>query len=568
MAALVVIAALVAFSTLRATRTNGIGLSNDSRSYLVAARSITEGGGPVERSAMGLVRPQTHFPPGYPAILALAGGEPRMTTRYLNACLLFASTLLCAGLIFCATQSYGRALLAGSLFACAAGTVESHVFLWSEPPFQLLMLATILFIGLHLRRPSRAWLLLAAVAASAAFMTRLAGVVVVGSAVLSLWIAASGRSHKVLLAESIAFLVIATAPMVTWMAWVSSGTGQMASRTVAYVPVPPNKLTGALDTLSEWLIYHAQPPRLVAMATLLVFELIAWMIWRAGRAILRRRQSVESEESATWLIMPLVYLLAYPMFLAISVPLIDSATPLDRRILYPMHVASILLFCQLVPLGAIWLRGAVVALVGLQAFSGVQFFREARRIGLGYARASFTRSPTIRFVRTLPPNARILSNDFVTIELAGHHDALQLPWIDQKAAATRPSVVRSATARLPWQFASGGYYVRLVRDGEGSPNQLSQAQLESCLKLRRIKKYRDGVVYAIQPAMLPATNAVAATQSGTAESSTQRATTEEPATTKPAPKAAKKPSKPGSSQTHAAKKKSASASSHHREPQG
>lgn len=497
--AVLAVAVVMAWASLATTREFGVGLSNDSRSYIVAARSIAAGEMPADVNALGVSRIQTHFPPGYGALLAATGRETRVAARYVNALLLIASTLTCAAIIALATRSPGRTTLAASLFAFAAGTSESHLFLWSEPPFQLFMLATMLFLGLHLKTSARRWLVLAALAACAAFMTRLAGVVVIGSGLIALWIGSTSRPRRERLIDLATFGILAAAPTFAWLLYVSSGTGTVASRTIAYVPVPLAKIENALDVLSEWILYRWQADRLRSMAALLTIELILWMLWRTGRTLHLRRRDVRAEPLSPWAVMPFVYLLAYPLFLAISISWIDEATPLDRRILYPMHVAAIVLLCLLIPLASIWLRAIAVGLVALQAASAHEYLQTSRAIGLGYASRKWHRSPALRFIRGLPADAKIMSNNALLVDLAADRRTVQLPSVDTAAAATRPALATSAMNRLNWQLKGGAYYIRLL-DPPGSVNRhVTQPQLESFLHVRRLKKYRDGSIYFVEP---------------------------------------------------------------------
>jgi hypothetical protein len=65
----------------------GIGLWEDSFDYITAAKSLVEQGRLGRMDGLGAFRPLTHFPPGYPALLAVLnapGFEILGAARRLN----------------------------------------------------------------------------------------------------------------------------------------------------------------------------------------------------------------------------------------------------------------------------------------------------------------------------------------------------------------------------------------------------------------------------------------------------------------------------------------------------
>src|SRR6185312_8809956 len=100
----------------------GIGVGPDSVRYLAAAHSIRHGAVLDSTGA-----PLTHFPPGYPAALAL--GPPRAVQVLLFAFMVGAVAWGVARM----GGGYRAGVLAGLFVLSTQGIAESGAWLWSEP---------------------------------------------------------------------------------------------------------------------------------------------------------------------------------------------------------------------------------------------------------------------------------------------------------------------------------------------------------------------------------------------------------------------------------------------------
>src|SRR5262245_38410829 len=99
-AVLVTLAGLAVVLLLFATRP-GLGVGPDSTTYLDAARHLRQGEGLVVLEGSHGTRPLSHYPPLYPALLALAGtasADALAGARALHA-LLFGVNVLLVGLL-------------------------------------------------------------------------------------------------------------------------------------------------------------------------------------------------------------------------------------------------------------------------------------------------------------------------------------------------------------------------------------------------------------------------------------------------------------------------------------
>ena len=159
------------------TRHSGIGISPDSVAYLSTANNIREHFSFTDFNGLPLV----DFPLGYPSLLAIisfVSGIAVITIVPVLNCILFSAVILLTSIIVEGHQKksslYKAAFLA--LLACSPFLLEVYAMLWSETLFLFLTLLFIVMLRGYLRTYSVFHLMIAAVIAAIAFVTRYAGI--------------------------------------------------------------------------------------------------------------------------------------------------------------------------------------------------------------------------------------------------------------------------------------------------------------------------------------------------------------------------------------------------------
>jgi hypothetical protein len=200
--------ALVLISTHR----YGAGLSQDSTDYIAVARNIIAGKGVIDQNGLSFIVQ----PPLYPALLALPGGDPLQTAPLANAVLLGLTVYLAGALFFRHTR--------GSLFT-AAGVAAilatwSLAFLsrrvWSEIQFISLVLLFLLLAERYLARRNLPLLVLMAIVAALASLTRYIGITLMGSGVIIILLLSRIKA-KARLLDAFLFGLVSTVPFALWI---------------------------------------------------------------------------------------------------------------------------------------------------------------------------------------------------------------------------------------------------------------------------------------------------------------------------------------------------------------
>lgn len=373
------------------------GFTRDSVSYLAAAQSLAAGLGLIDYDG----EPYRHWPPLYPALLALAGDGARGAVA-VNAGAL--GLLVCAAGLYFGRAGVSRGFAATGLVALmAAGPlvrVAGHV--WSEAVFALLVVAPALLVGARL--PGLV------IALALAGLQRYAGVAAALAAGAALF--AHGQRWRGALVA-----VLGAAPALLWLAL------HPATRPAPQVAATDH-LRGGLATLAGWVSPAPLPEGLVVAGVLLVLASIAYGAWR-------RR------------VLGLTYLVLFvPSYLAVMTAASQGVhiNQLDDRYLSPLWAPVVIALVHAADGPHAWARAAVLA--GLLVPASLRV--EAPR---GDVRADDDLS--LKLVE-LPADVRIFSNAPWLVWLATNRRTPALPRSKSEADSMAAAMEEAPVAVVWW----------------------------------------------------------------------------------------------------------------------
>lgn len=245
----------------------GLGLTYDSRNYLAAAESLSE----------GLLLDQTGNayrvqPPLFPLILYLLKANVN-AALYFNLCCWTASlTLMWLMLRGVVTENRLRLVCFGCL-AFSTPLFLAHQFLWSEPLFITLLLLMQWMASKYLLDHRRVWLVLLSVSGVLLCMQRNAGLFIIVGLALALSMMSNHWKRRAQI--SAAFL-----PALFAFAWWNYGTfyGASPSSGVQFFDSFGHNFYHHLEAMGLWLVAPVVPEVvLVAVGALvvLVFFMVA-----------------------------------------------------------------------------------------------------------------------------------------------------------------------------------------------------------------------------------------------------------------------------------------------------
>lgn len=423
--------ALLGVGVLLWSTPRGVGVGYDSMFYLTSADSLRQGHGLSWVAGGGELRPLVHYPPLYSVVLAAlawAGVDALRAATWL-AGLLFGLNIGLVGAILLRVTRRGWIAVAGAALALASPVfIDVHLEVMSEPLFLAWLLLTLACLWSYWREPRLRPLIAAGAATALAYLTRYVGGAVVATGVLVIAVAPQGSGRRKL-GHLALYAGLALLPIAAWYLRNLVLTGTATNRLLIFHPVALATLRAAAGTVSSWLLPSTAPVWLKAGILLTVamgFVATAlWAWWRAFWSAQYREAGPDRRKDALRLATVLVAFAAvYVVFLAASLTFFDASTKLDSRILSPVFLAAMMAILALVAtlprvgrIGGLILVGALAASYVVRSLPVLD---EMRLSGRGFNSCEWQASETIAWVRTLPADTLLYSNEaFPILYLTG-----------------------------------------------------------------------------------------------------------------------------------------------------
>ncbi len=418
--------AFLGFWWLKISTFYGLGLVNDSYAYVSGAINLLNGNGYSQLSGGGEVTPITHFPPMFSILLALVDlikidilFEARLVVLSL-----FGLNVILVGITLLAiTQRYSVSLLGAFLSATSSGFLRTHSMLMSEPLFITLSLISSLCLVVSFRHNRRTWLLIAGVFAGCATLTRYAGLASVVTALLTIYI--FRRKVKLVLSDTLFYVLGALPLLISWGLRNQLLTGTVANRQLLWhLPSWSNIELGLFNFLA-WIFPRSflswlQAQKYFAYAlTVFIGFVFLWLVITTLRSLSRDpKPDGKAEAGEKLFVYHLAYVMIYLGAILATMVFFDASTRFENRILAPMEVSFLIVILAAL---AKWserrlLYQKILVVVFLVLFTWF-WAREGRysvdflgQDGQGYASLTWKNSPTIEYIRNLPPEKIIYTN--------------------------------------------------------------------------------------------------------------------------------------------------------------
>jgi hypothetical protein len=466
----------------------GVGASADSAVYVSGARNIADGDGFLSFS----LQPITTFPPGFSTTLAAGerlGIDAAEGARALDVVAFGALVLLTFVLARRHVRSAWLCVWAAAAVAFSPALLGVYTYAWSEPVFNVLVLATLLIVEPLMARRGRdpALLFLAAVVAGVAFSYRYAGITVLALPAMVILASAWRNGFRALLGRALAYIGLALiVPALVVARNLSEGAGALGNRQ------PSDETLGevaqdTIHTFGEWAL-RSEFPRLgyVALAS-------AGVVMTIGLGI-AARQGIRGRRTEGAPILPLVtFVIAYLVYITVS----ELTTSIDRigsRLLSPIFAPSVVIGAIALQevLGANrsdrhrllrWvtagLSATLVLWLAASLRSSVATARKSAAMGQGYTSTSWRTSELATVVRRLPLRSLVFSNADDGLYYVSRHQ----PVFSSRALRARPAPL--SRAYLAW-------YAR-ASDGGATPTELRGLGFALC----EVATTKDGTLYRL-----------------------------------------------------------------------
>jgi hypothetical protein len=443
---------------------------SDSVYYLGSADNLVHGRGFGLYWGDNNFRPFAGDPPFYPyvvALLQLAGLEVVSAARWVGILSFFILVAGSGWLTFDLTRSPGLAI--GTSLFLFFPALRASLNASSEVVFYPAALLSCLLLLRYLKTIHLFDLILAALLAAAAFLTRYVGVALLFVSVMALLFLSNVSWRKRIL-DGFVYSLVVCIPMLIWLGWGYLHTQTLGERTLHLPDIASFAIKFRLalaEVIWKWTAllpdsasYEMQKWWMLALLLILVVA-AAWALWLSLN---------KSAIGIIWLwsgffaLYALVYLLVYFGAYITTLPTPD----LIFRMFEPFLLASGLSLLGLAALASQghhpkWISLATV--IGLALLFVVPMIPgnynnlvSMHRDGNGYSGRAWRQSPVIEMLKELPAGTQIITNQ---------PDAVL--FLTGRPAHWIPEIVAQKPAESFLRFGDGGtYQENIFRDKGGA----------------------------------------------------------------------------------------------------
>lgn len=471
---------------LRATP-EGLALSDDSIAYIAGARSMLAGHG-YREAWLASNQPVTHFPPAFPFILTLPGllgADPLHSARYINALLFGLNAGLLGVLAWRMTPSLTAGVVIAALFVLNSELLQVHTAAMSEPLFISLSLFAIWMFDLYFERHNHwLWLLFCGTFVGLAYLTRYAGLALIATFVIALIILRDSWRKRF---TSIGIFLAAVLPWVLgWTIRNRLVAENTTNRVLAWHPITADNLQMGVRVFSElfipvesWRRAAIKQPGLVeGMIIIVLVAVVVWVIAKAWKYFSEPQQvSAEGKmDAGSREFIPFtsgLYLFAYLASIVAAMTMFDAATKFKLRILSPVFVCLLILLVYL----GIWFRNKNRGVVILLTFVFLSFafykqfitVNELSKGGLGYASFQWYDSKAMAYLRELPDDVKIYTNEPGAVYLYTGRGSYVLPDRFDSATAQIRAGFEEGVIKMQSEINEGKAVLALFDGGDNVP---------------------------------------------------------------------------------------------------
>ena len=472
---------------LRATP-DGLSLSDDSIAYIAGARSMLAGQG-YREAWLASNQPVTHFPPAFSSVLAFLGMfgiDPLRGARLVNALLFGLNAGLLGILAWRMTPSLSAGLVIAALFILNSEILQVHAVAMSEPLFIFLCLLSLWMFDLYFERHNHwLWLVLCGTFVGMAYLTRYAGIALVATFIVALMILRDSWRTRL---TSIGIFLASVLPWIAgWAIRNSLAAENATNRALAWHPVTVENIRMGVRVFADLLIpveawrrfLIRQPGVVETMIILVLSAVLIWVSLKAWKYFSEPQQeSMEDRiDAGSREIIPFttgLLLFSYLASIVAAMTMFDAATKFKLRILSPAFVCLLILLVYL----GIWFRNKRRVTVILVTFILLCFafykqfitVNEWSKGGLGYASFQWYDSQAMAFLRELPEDVKIYTNEPGAVYLYVGRGTYVLPDRFDSATAQVRAGFEEGIATMQQEINAGQAVLALFDGGDNVPS--------------------------------------------------------------------------------------------------
>ena len=419
----------------------GLGTTGDSVRYLMGAQNILAGEGFGRSAADGTVRPITMFAPFFSTAISGLGliGSILEGARFLQALLFGANIFLVGRLIYRHTTSLWASLTGAVIILVSESVVLFHAWLMPEALYIFLILLTIYFLTSYLETRRIYSLILMAIFAGLATLTRYVGISLVALIFISILLMRSD-SWKKRLTNILIVAVLSLGPASLWIARNFVVAGDAVNRAIRFHPIPAELIRAYRAEISFWFVPEQlglrHSIRRFLMMLLGFVPPAAYIILELRGTFLKRDARRGPFWTLPWVLM--AYAVLYVATFVLNLTFLDALLDFNTvaRYLTPIYVIGVIFFVIVFHGLAVraqksWALRAGIAVIGISLIA--LYAQNSLSIvmdpipSLGYTGLKLERQETVERLESINRSAAIISNDPELVFMLSDRTAYMAP---------------------------------------------------------------------------------------------------------------------------------------------
>lgn len=481
----------------------GAGVTSDSTVYIEAAQNFIARNGFWVRG-----RPMTHYPPGYPLLLAVVSvflcGDTVQAGRLLATLLFGINLILFSHAVqLCTKYSLLATGCAVLVFLFSAPSITIHAMVWSEALFIAFFLAFLVLLSRHIVQPSLLLLLSAAVMAGLAAATRYVGITLMPPMALTFLIFGD-RPIRQRMKEAIIFLLVASLPLVLWLFRNLMVAQEATDRIFVIHLFNVTHVATFVRTMYNFVFPLSAPDEIKAVQ----LGMAAFFFF-VGIALLYRRNVIKYSAPSTGIVLSalcLFFFLTYLLFLMASLSFLDADTPLNFRILLPAYlslsIAGIALAwtsSQVFNRKYIWYGFLLIALlsIGINGYVAISEAIDIHNNGRGYSSRHWQRSEIVFYFAENRDINVIYSNAPGILWFLTGEESISIPGKASPYTHLSNQAYEKQLRQMLEECREGKALIVYLHGVPGRWFLPSMDELEVQGDLPVIQRFEDGVIYGI-----------------------------------------------------------------------
>ncbi|MDI6812198.1 MAG: glycosyltransferase family 39 protein [Deltaproteobacteria bacterium] len=487
---------------------NGVGIQLDGTVYISSARNLINSsslktqtdfiymlGDLNELSFHGSkLIPLTHFPPLFPALLALigiSGIDPLIGARWLNAFIFGANIILIALIIKKASPKLSWSPVLGSLLVLfSSSMLIIHCWANSEPIFILLGFIGLYFLNCYIEDHKTRHLPISALFIALAFLARFTGIIFVLTAVFSIYFLTHFKLLKKLSHISL-YAIICCLPVGLWLLS-NIFIAESATNRSYHISLSIYKfLTLVKNSFQIFLPMHNYIMAFLVICFILLIGLISHYNINFGVFL-----------SNILVRILFIFICSYTAFIIFSLSFLDNSTPIDDRILLPLLFSQIVLLVlffdylyslenKIINLAIVWF---IVLLLSVNFLKISKMMRDSGN-QLGFNNISWKTSQLIKMAKEIPKEIDIYSNGPDALYLINGRIAYTVPKKYSQTSRLKNNKFEEQVAKLKKEIDQGKAAIIYFTYFEWRRYLLTAKELEKTLAAPIIKENSEGKIY-------------------------------------------------------------------------